>query len=183
MPFEMLRDNLLKRQEIMNSLPIWAHQDLPDGLPFMPSAGRVFTFKIEIINEAAYWIHLDIQEEATLHRMYVEVTRYFYFNRNDEYSFFHGETENPFTEYALPRRGRKPKNNSDIKLVDLDFEYSRVLTLVVHNQGDDAKRQVYKLRAEMLGEKVKEPRTAYPSLTKMSKAIREVHETEDEDLF
>jgi hypothetical protein len=132
--FILLKERLFNKPDLMNSLPIWVNQPNYAFTNDFNSDTAILAAKIKLDTDTTIWLQLDIPNNISLHRLYLEVIMRFALIRNDEYSFFHDEYENPITEYASQKRARRNNKTSETVLSALDFEYMKTLILIAYNQ-------------------------------------------------
>ncbi|MDR1664959.1 MAG: hypothetical protein LBR83_08585 [Clostridiales bacterium] len=130
----------------------------------------VYSLKIRNESDTALWLSMDIPSEATLHRLYQEVSEIFAVS--GDYSFYHGETESPFTEYVSPKRGKRAKKNTGIPLGKLDFEHQENLLLSIKGLQGPFNNASARFSLKMVEIKPREAGTVYPAVTRMSKKMR-----------
>jgi hypothetical protein len=136
LPFPFLRDEILTKHDVLHSIPMWANQTSHPVFDALKKSGLVYVFKVKNETDPSLWAYFEVPEECTLHRLYQETAVRFGLIRNDEYSFYHDETENPFTEYVSPKRLKRAKKTADIPLNSLDFDHKKRLLMTAYNQGE-----------------------------------------------
>jgi len=155
------------------------------SIPISELPNAIYTFCITQKAQPSSWVHLQIPKSFTLHQLYEEIVEEFIADSGD-YSFYHGKTENPFTEYVgvefagsveLKKLGsgkrstKQVKNHTRIPLGALDFEHVKDLLLVVNTfEGKEA----YAL--EWLNEFAPHPREHYPRTSEMSDDILGIYD-------
>jgi hypothetical protein len=182
LPFTLLEERVLGNQAVMDALPVWVNQPGYQLSRDFNGGQAVYTMRVKAESDPGLWLQLDVPEDFSLHRLYLELIIRFGLLRNDDYSFFHDEVESPFTEYASALRAKRNKKSSETVLNTLDFSYKRNMILSAYNQtiafgnlAQNSSRGV-KLLIEVMENKPRESGKAYPVLTRISKGLRAMYE-------
>jgi hypothetical protein len=181
MPFETLKDSLFSDPEKIGILMKMAQLLPPMNFDNPAPSQSVHTFRVRMQTEPNLWMHLHVPGEFTLTALYDEILYFFPLRENGDYSFFHDEIENRFTEYPSPKRA-KPHNKktADTTLNALDFERKNKMLLAAYNQSLPfaGKPSTLRLEMQMLGIKKADPSREYPYAARMSKSLKQYLEEE-----
>jgi hypothetical protein len=172
-PFTVLKDSLFADPEMIEVL-VKIAQLLPSAAA-NATARPVYTFRVRMESDPTLWIHLHMPASALLRDLYAEAAPYFPIRENNDYSFFHDETENRFAEYPSPKRATpRNKKTTDTPLDALDFGRQSRMVLTVYNQAlpFGGEPTTVRLGLEMMGKKTAEPGCEYPRVVRMSKAMQ-----------
>jgi len=163
-------------------------QGARESIPVSEMPHAIYTFCIYETNAPGAWAHIQVPKSTTLHLLYKEILDVFCVIESEIYSFFHGKTENPFTEYSCEididkfkksssnKRNGKPFNkHSHIPLTMLDFEHIGHMLLVINNF------KTQKFTLEWLGESAPNPKEHYPLISKHSAELQRKWDTIDDD--
>jgi hypothetical protein len=180
LPFALLEERFFCRPELLNCLPIWSNQPAYKHSQEFSGSREVYILFIKAEADAGLWLQLEVPEDYTLHRLYLEAVMRFGLHRNDEYSFFHDDVESLFTEYSPVKRFRRNNKTTDIALKDMDFSFKKNMILSAYNQNPPAfignpSRGGVRFFIEMLGVKPKEAGNVYPLLTAVSRKLKNLY--------
>ncbi|MCL2664429.1 MAG: hypothetical protein FWE82_02340 [Defluviitaleaceae bacterium] len=145
-------------------------------------SGKIYEIRIKYEPNASLWLCIDVTEQTTLHRLYLELSAHFGLEPQGVYSFFADTTESPFTEYTSPQHARPTKKTNATAMADLNFEVNHKFVLVTHPGRNllsrSAKKRnpkcITRLALEIEKIKPKQLNRFYPSVTRLSKAFREM---------
>jgi hypothetical protein len=177
LPFSTLSAHFFSREELFAHLPIWINQPAYDYARFFCKYTDVFALRIEIKQDSNTWLTLEVPEDFTLHRLYLEIIARFNLARNNEYSFYHDEIESPFTEYPSQKNSRRTNKNTDAALNTLDFNFKKTMILKMHNQQSvniitgEATNPTLRFTIEVQEKKPREPGKIYPLVTQASRRL------------
>jgi len=157
-----------------------------DAIPISERPDSIYTFRVQPKEEPNVWVHIQIPKMASLHHLYDEIADVFFIYDYENYSFFHGETENLFAEYSgniEPENAKKSsinkskpkKKHTHVPLSMLDFDHTRHMLLIFNNKS------VQKFTLEWVSETAREPKEYYPRLSEISEAAQKIFD-EYEDL-
>ena len=154
------------------------------SIPVSEMPNAIYTFCITEKANPNSWLHIQIPKSFTLHQLYEEIVTEFLAESGD-YSFYHGKTQNPFTEYVgaelgvaelkklsnVKRNAKPVKNHTRIPLETLDFEHVKDMLLVLNIP--ESKDEFI---LEWLDEFAPRPREHYPRTSKISDDISDIYE-------
>ena len=151
------------------------------AIPVNELPDSIYSFRVYLENDPDAWVVIEIPKTATLHFLYEEIADIFCVYDEDEYSFFHAQTESPFVEYAGNRK-RKPRKHTNIPLSELDFGHMKYMVLAIY------KEEILKFSLEMFSETAPRTGVSYPITSEMSATAKEKYgdtydDGDDEDYF
>ncbi|MDR1066257.1 MAG: hypothetical protein LBL35_02315 [Clostridiales bacterium] len=142
---------------------------------------NIYALKIKLSNDAGIWKTIEFHEETPLRDIYFEICYEFGFDATLNYSFYHGEEESPFLEYAPKERRKRAKNSPDAELKTLGFEEKHKFTLVLYDivspyvQTNFALPQKkVKFKIEVFKIKEFDQSALYPNVLKSSKRFKDM---------
>ena len=152
------------------------------AIPVSELPDSVYSFRVFRKDDPDAWVIIQMPKAASLHYLYEEIADIFCIYDDDDYSFFHAQTESPFVEYTGPGPGskRKPHKHTNIPLMELDFEHMNYMLLAIY------KEETLKFSLQMLEETAPKPDVRYPITSEMSPEATEKYgdtyeDDEDED--
>ena len=138
----------------------------------------IYTLKVKYLADPKMWLHIDVSDITTLHKLYLELAYYFDLEKNGEYAFYPNEEENPFLAYASPNQLRRAKQATDTILGELELDKGEkfVLSVSYPKIGMGTSKHKEKWTLEVMKTHKGKPGMTYPAVIRLGKGLQDFFE-------